>query len=181
MIVAYFTEDEKYLEKGDYRKDFDANSIAELVSNIKVKEPVLIKASSKDIFDFKFNTNPKIEGDFDFEVLKSEESIEVPIFDYQKVQQDAKNDVSYALYEVNEKYHNLLGKEIYFCKDRAIQLFLVKDRDVCTFMYEDWRELKKNVLQKNEIGEILVSKMWLTDTEIAEEIANGNLATQEGR
>ena len=74
-----------------------------------------------------------------------------------------------------------MGKEIYFCKDRAIQLFLVKDRDVCTFMYEDWQELKKNVLQKNEIGELLVAKMWLTDTEIAEEIAKGNLATQEGR
>lgn len=177
MIVAYFTENEKYLKKGDYRKDFNVNSITELVSNIKVKEPVLIKANSKDIFDFKFNTNPKIEGDFDFEVLKSEESIEVPIFDYQKVQQDAKNDVSYALYPVNEKWHNLLGKEIYFCKDRAIQLFLVKDRDVCTFLYDDWRELKKNVLEKNEIGELLVAKMFFTD----EEIANGNLATQEGR
>ena len=49
MITAYFTQDEKYLEKGDYRKNFDVNSIAELVSNIKVKEPVLIKANSKDI------------------------------------------------------------------------------------------------------------------------------------
>ena len=175
-IVAYFTENEKYLEKGDYRKDFDVNSIAELVSNIKVKEPVLIKANSKDIFDFKFNTNPKFEGDFDFEVLKSEESVEVPVFDYQKVQQDAKNDVSYALYDVNEKYHNLLGKEIYFCKDRAIQLFLVKDRDVCTFMYEDWRELKKNVLEKNEIGELLTYKMFFTDEKIEQ-----LFATQEGR
>lgn len=107
--------------------------------------------------------------------------MEVPVFDYQKVQQDAKNDVSYALYPVNEKWHNLLGKEIYFCKDRAIQLFLVKDRDICTFLYEDWRELKKNVLQKNEISEMLVSKMFLTDAEIAEEIANGNLVMEEGR
>lgn len=175
MIVAYFTENEKYLEKGDYRKSFDVSSIAELVSNIKVKEPVLIKASSKDIFDFKFNTNPKIEGDFDFEVLKTEETLEIPVFDYQKVQQDVKNDVSYALYEVSEKYQNLLGKEIYFCKDRAIQLFLVKDRDVCTFMYEDWRELKKNILEKNEIGELLTYKMFCTDEEIEQ------LATQEGR
>lgn len=175
MIVAYFTENEKYLEKGDYRKSFDVSSIAELVSNIKVKEPVLIKASSKDIFDFKFNTNPKIEGDFDFEVLKTEETLEIPVFDYQKVQQDVKNDVSYALYEVSEKYQNLLGKEIYFCKDRAIQLFLVKDRDVCTFMYEDWRELKKNILEKNEIGELLTYKMFCTDEETEQ------LATQEGR
>ena len=168
MIVAYFTENEKYLEKGDYRKDFDANSIAELVSNIKVKEPVLIKANSKDIFDFKFNTNPKIEGNFDFEVLKTEESVEVPIFDYQKVQQDAKNDVSYALYGVNEKYHNILGKEIYFCKDRAIQLFLVKDRDICTFLYSDWRELKDNILKNNEVGKILAAKMFLNDDEMKE-------------
>lgn len=177
MIVAYFTENEKYLKKGDYCKDFDVNSIAELVSNIKVKEPVLIKANSKDIFDFKFNTIPKIEGDFDFEVLKSEESVEMPVFDYQKVQQDAKNDVSYALYEVNEKYHNLLGKEIYFCKDRVIQLYLVKEKDICSFIYSDMNELKKNVLEKNEIGELLTCKMFFTD----EEIANGNLATQEGR
>ena len=34
-----------------------------------------------------------------------------------------------------------------------------------------------NLVNRNEIGELLTCKMFFTD----EEIANGNLATQEGR
>ena len=52
MITAYFTKTTKYLQKDDYRKDFDVTTLADLIGKIKVKEPVLIKASSKDIFDF---------------------------------------------------------------------------------------------------------------------------------
>ena len=42
-------------------------------------------------------------------------------------------------------------------------------------MYSDMNELKNNILQRNEIGELLVSKMFLTDEEIAEEVAKGSI------
>ena len=68
MITAYFTKTTKYLQKDDYRKDFDVTTLADLIGKIKVKEPVLIKASSKDIFDFKFKSG--IVGEFDYEILQ---------------------------------------------------------------------------------------------------------------
>lgn len=175
QIELYYTNSLKYLKLGDYIKYFENENIDDMLGKIKNQDtPVLIRALKEDVIRHKLSDNSKV-------IYTYEEIIEEKVFDYDKVQFDYESDVSYALYPVNEKWHNLLGKEIYFCKDRAIQLFLVKDRDVCTFLYEDWRELKKNVLEKNEIGEILVSKMWLTDAEIAQEIAKGNLATQEGR
>ena len=171
QIELYYTDNLKYLKLGDYIKYFDNESIDEMLAKIKNQEtPVKIRTLKGYLIPHKLSDKSKV-------IYTYEEIQEEKVFDYDKVEFDADSDVSYALYPVNEKWHNLLGKEIYFCKDRAIQLFLVKDRDICTFMYEDWRELKKNVLEKNEIGEQLVNKMWLTD----EEIANGNLATQEGR
>lgn len=171
QIELYYTNGLKYLKLGDYIKYFENESIDDMLGKIKNQDtPVLIRALKEDVIRHKLSDNSKV-------IYTYEEIIEEKVFDYDKVQFDYESEVSYALYPVNEKWHNLLGKEIYFCKDRSIQLFLVKDRDVCTFLYEDWRELKKNVLQKNEIGELLVAKMFFTD----EEIANGNLATQEGR
>ena len=43
-------------------------------------------------------------------------------------------------------------------------------------MYSDMNELKKNVLEKNEIGELLTYKMFFTDEKIEQ-----LFATQEGR
>ena len=171
QIILYYTENLKYLKLGDYVRYFKQENIDDMLACIKNQEtPVKIRTTKEYLIPHKLSDKSKV-------IYTYEEIEEEKIFDYDKVQFDGDNDVSYALYPVNEKWHNLLGKEIYFCKDRAIQLFLVKDRDVCTFLYEDWRELKKNVLEKNKIGELLTCKMFFTD----EEIEQGNLATQEGR
>lgn len=170
MIIAYYTRSLKYLQKDNYKKTFDVNSITELLNKIKIKDKVLIKASSKDIFDFKFSSDKKnIDFDIDYVALNEEESIEKPIFDYDMVEQDYKNDVAYALYPVAENWQHILGKEIYFCRDRAIQLYLVKEKDICTFLYSDMEKLKNDILTTGEIGLELVNKFGLTDEEIENE------------
>ena len=170
QITLYYTENLKYLKLGDYVRYFEQESIDEMLVCIKNQEtPVKIRTTKEYLIPHKLSDKSKV-------IYTYEEIEEEKIFDYEKVQQDAKNDVSYALYPVNEKYQNLLGKAIYFCKDKAMQLFLVKEKDICSFMYSDMSELKNNILQRNEIGYLLTLKMSFTDTEIEQ-----LLATQEGK
>ena len=93
MIMAFFTENEKYLQKGDYRKDFNVNSISELISNIKVKENILIKDlhSENTIID----TNKITIIDIDnYNYLLTENIINKTLFD---------NEINYKTYKFFEK------------------------------------------------------------------------------
>lgn len=162
QIELYYTYNLKYLKLGDYVRYFEQESIDDMLACIKNQEtPVKIRTTKEYLIPHKLSDKSKV-------IYTYEEVEEEKIFDYDKVQFDGDNDVSYALYEVNEKYQNLLGKEIYFCKDRAIQLYLVKEKDICSFMYSDLNELKNNILHRNEIGDNLCTKMFLTDEQIAE-------------
>ena len=167
MIIAYYTENEKYLQKDDFRKDFKVNSLEELIDKIKVKDKVLIKASKKDIFDFKFNL-PITDADiYEYEILKKKVETE-PIFDYNSVEIDRKENVAYGVYSVNEKWHKILGKEIYFCQNNELLLCLVQEKDVCAFLYDDWEQLRNNLISEGEMGEILCAKMFCTKEQIEE-------------
>lgn len=162
QIELYYTDNFKYLKLGDYIKYFDNESIDDMLSKIKNQEtPVKIRTLKEYLIPHKLSDKSKV-------IYTYEEIQEEKVFDYDKVEFDFDAGVSYALYPVNEKWHNILGKEIYFCKDRNIQLFLTKDRDICTFLYSDWRELKDNILKNNEVGKILAAKMFATDDEMKE-------------
>lgn len=147
MIVAYFTKNEKYLEKGDYRKDFDANSIAELVSNIKVKEPVLIKAKSRDIFDFKYNNH--IDGDFDFEIIEDDNS-----FNKQTIVEDLKSlhtgKKTYICYSVKPELQDRIGKIVYLTKDKDIKEYIMKNSNDLAIEVSELREFHNKVLKNDK-------------------------------
>ena len=151
MIVAYFTENEKYLKKGDYRKDFDANSIAELVSNIKVKELVLIKAKSRDIFDFKYNNH--IDGDFDFEIIEDDNS-----FNKQTIVEDLKSlhtgKKTYVCYSVKPELQDRIGKIVYLTKNKDIKEYIMKNSNDLAIEVSELKEFHNKVL-KNDKGYIV--------------------------
>lgn len=168
MITAYYTKDLKYLQKGAYKKIFEVDSIAELLSKIKVQDKILVKAVSKDIFNFKFNTNTDLQGlDIDFEVINEVENVENPIFDYASIERDYESEVSYAKYSVAKNWQYLLGDEVYFCRERNMQLYLVKTYKRLCFLFTDLMEVKNGLLKDGEIPEDITTRMYLTDDEIA--------------
>lgn len=160
QIELYYTDNLKYLKLGDYIKYFEDESIDDMLAKIKNPEtPVKIRTLKEYLIPHKLSNKSKV-------IYTYEEIEEIPLFDYEQVESDFDNGVSYALYPVNEKWQEILGKEIYFCRRREIQLFLVKDRDVLTFLYEDMPKLKSSVLQNYEINEKLLEKMFFTDEEL---------------
>ena len=167
MIVAYFTENEKYLQKDDYKKSFDVSNIAELVSKVRVKEPILIKAKSRDIFDFKYNSH--IEGDFDFEILSDTNLIEL---NETIVKQDLKalydGITDYVKYSVKPEWQNVLGKIVYLVKDRELQRNIVDKQDTFAFMPEDLSELVEGLKRNGEIPQKVLLKCFFDGREIEE-------------
>lgn len=162
QIELYYTYNLKYLKLGDYVRHFKQESIDEMLACIKNQDtPVKIRAVKEFLIPHKFSDKSKV-------IYTYEEIKEDKIFDYDKVCDDSDNNVSYGLYPVNERYHSLLGKVIYFCQDRNSQIYLTKEKDICTFLYSDWREVRDNILRDNNIGAKLTAKMFFTDAEMAD-------------
>ena len=150
MITAYFTEKQKYLQKDDYRKNFDVSSLAELIGKIKVKEPVLIKANSKDIFDFKFKSG--IEGEFEYEVVSDILSLTSDIVrsDLQGLLSGTLNFVAYK-----PKNIDLLGQKCYLVANRDWQKWFIKKGDMALTLDDlkdlDYKKVVKIMFDGKEI------------------------------
>lgn len=164
MITAFFTPYYKFLQKDSYLKFFnEVESLSDLIAKIKVEDKIKIYAHSKNIIKFQFgNTNSNIE----YEFLEDSE-----IFD------DFINEGDKVKGKVKEKWRSFFGEYLYLVQDREEQIRIVKDIDLCAIQATDINQLRDNLVNRNEIGELLTCKMFFTD----EEIANGNLATQEKR
>ena len=163
MIIAFFTPYYKFLQKDNYLKFFnDVDSLSDLIAKIKVEDKIKIYAHSKDIIKFQFgNTNSNIE----YELLKDSE-----IFD------DFINEGDKVKGKVKEKWHSFFGEYLYLVQDREEQIRVVNDIDLCAIQATDINQLRDNLVNRNELGELLTYKMFFNDREIAE-----MLATQEGR
>lgn len=162
MIIAFFTPYYKFLQKDSYLKFFnEVESLTDLIAKIKIEDKIKIYAHSKDIIKFQFgNTNSNIE----YEFLEDND-----IFD------DFINEGDKVKGKVKEKWHSFFGEYLYLVQDREEQIRVVKDIDLCAIQATDINQLRDNLVNHNEIGELLVSKMWLTDEQIAEEISKGNI------
>ena len=150
MITAYFTEKQKYLQKDDYRKDFDVSSLAELIGKIKVKEPVLIKANSKDIFDFKFKSG--IEGEFEYEVVSDILAL-TPDIVHSDLQGLRSGTLNYVAYKPKNK--DLLGEKCYLVANRQWQKWFIKKGDMALTLDDikdlDFKKVVKIMFDGKEI------------------------------
>lgn len=162
MITAFFTPYYKFLQKDSYLKFFnEVENLNDLIAKIKVEDKIKIYAHSKDIIKFQFgNTNSNIE----YEFLEDSE-----IFD------DFINEGDKVKGKVKEKWNWFFGEYLYLVQDRTEQIRVVNDLDVCAIQATDINQLRDNLINCNEIGELLTYKMFCTDEEIKQ------LATQEGR
>lgn len=163
QIELYYTEDLKYLKLGDYIKNFENNeSIDDMLSCIKNKEqPVKIRTSKENIVRHKLSNNFKV-------IYSYEEIMDDKIFDYTLLEEDIDSGVAYSSYKVmSEKYKDVLGEEIYFCRNREILRYIVKNRDALAFLFEDLPELRKNLQKTGNIGERLTVQMFFEDCEDA--------------
>ena len=158
MITAYFTETQKYLQKDDYRKDFDVSSIEELVSKIKVSEPILIKASSKDIFDFKFKS--KIQGQFEYEVVGDIIKL-TPNTAKSDIETLYNGTCSYVAYKPKDKYKDLLGDKCYIVADKIKQKYFVQKGNLALTLDDlkqpiDFAKVVKIVFEGKEIEDVQI-------------------------
>ena len=163
MITAFFTPYYKFLQKDNYLKFFnEIESLNDLIAKIKVEDKIKIYAHSKDIIKFQFgNTNSNIE----YEFLEDSD-----IFD------NFINEGNKVKGKVKEKWHSLFGEYLYLVQDREEQIRVVNDLDVYAIQATDINQLRDNLVNRSEINELLVYKMFFNDKEIAE-----MLTTQEGR
>ena len=140
MITAYFTLKEKYLSKDDYRKDFEVDTIEELLSKIKIDEEILLKSDKKHILEFLLkNKNEKI---------KTEIVEELPILDF-----NANYDFDGHLkLRVPKKWQALLGNTIHIVKDIKEASTIFWEKDEFAFPIKSLSIVKRDVLN----GEISV-------------------------
>ena len=170
-IYALFLEDNKCLMKDDYKKSFDVDfnekGLLKMLSAIKIQDDIVIFINDKKLYS-------KVRFSLDFKDYKV---TKVPFFDENSKNKDFDwlNREDYIECSVKKEWQSWLGKEIIICNDRTKQIQLVNDLDLCTFMANDVTELRDNLINRNEIGDSLVNKMFCTDEEIEQ------LATQEGR
>ena len=163
MIIAYYTEAEKYLQKDDYRKDFDVDSLEELVSYIKSKEHIVIKAKKQDIFDFKFKS--KIDGDFEYVILGDCVSLTDKI-----IQQDLKElsngTTDYVKYSVKSELQKILGKHVYLVKDRDLKDKFLEKGSEFVFVIDDIAELVNSLKKSGEISQKVLLKQFFDGREV---------------
>lgn len=155
MITAFFTSYYKFLQKDSYLKFFnEVESLNDLIDKIKIEDEIKIYAHSRDIIKFQFgNTNPNVEYIFLEDGALFDECV---------------NENELVKARVKECWRSLLGENIYLVQDREKQIQLINDLDLCAFQATDINELKNNLVNNNEIGELLTYKMFFNDKEIKE-------------
>lgn len=160
-IELYYTNSLKYLKCGKYQKYFQNESIDDMLACIKNQDtPVRIRANKENIVKHKLSDKSKVI--YTYEELKEEE-----IFDYASIERDYESEVSYAKYSVAKNWQYLLGDEVYFCRERNMQLYLVKTYKRLCFLFTDLMKVKTGLLKDGEIPEDITTRMYLTDDEIA--------------
>ena len=163
MITAFFTPYYKFLQKDSYLKFFnEVENLNDLIEKIKVEDKIKIYAHSKDIIKFQFGN---IQQNVEYVFLEDNILFDKFINNGDKVKVNVK-----------EQWQDILGKCMYFVQDRNEQIDIVEDLDMIAIQATDINELKNNLINCNEIGELLTYKMFFNDKEITE-----MLATQEGR
>ena len=157
MIVAYYTNKEKYLQKENYRKDFDVNSLEELIKQIKVDEPILIMAKKQDVFDFKFKS--KIDGNFDYKIISDENDFneETICRDLSELHRGLKD---YVKYSVKPELQDKIGKVVYLTKDRDIRDYILKNTNDLAIEVSQLGEFHHKVLSNGDITKYLVKLMF---------------------
>lgn len=163
QIECYYTDNLKYLKLGDYIRYFEGNeSIDDMLACIKNQEtPVKIRTTKEYLIRHKLSDKSRVIYSYD-------EIWEEIIFDYSSVEYDRGSDVAYALYDVvnNQKWRDILGEKICFCRNRELQLYLAREKKEGVFLYDDLEELKNGLLKEGKIPDNLVIKMNCTDKEI---------------
>ena len=148
MIIAYYTDKEKYLQKDDYRKDFEVNSLKELINKIKTNdETILIKAKKEDIFEFKFKSG--LVGDFEYEIISdkvefNEQSIIQDLYELNKGIRD------YVKYLVRPKLQDRIGKTVYLTKDKDIKETIMKNSNDLAIEVNELMEFHNKVLKNDK-------------------------------
>lgn len=160
MITAYFTNTLKYLEKGNYRKEFDVNSIIELIDKIKAKnEKILIKAKSKDIFDFKFNYGDENEDIYEYDFLPDK-----PVFGKNPVenilQHFIESKADFMDYSVIDMWQDKLGKLIFICNSKEKKDEILNENVYLAFLPPDLEELQNGMIKENAIPESVVNSIF---------------------
>lgn len=161
-IYAMFSPKNKMLIRGDYRKSFDVEftekGLKKMLEAIRVQEKTIVFVDNKSLY-LKVRFSPVFN---DYCIEKK------PFFDENSRNKDfdwiEKDD--YIECEVDQKWQNILGRSIAICNTRLLQLKIVNDLDLCTFLATDIEELKHNLLSTGKIGEKLTLKFILTDEEI---------------
>lgn len=162
MITAFFTPYYKFLQKDSYLKFFnEVESLNDLIEKIKVEDKIKIYAHSKDIIKFQFGN---IQQNVEYVFLEDNILFDKFINNGDKVKVNVK-----------KQWQDILGKCIYFVQDRNEQIDIVEDLDMIAIQATDINQLRDNLVNRNEIGELLTYKMFCTDEEIEQ------LATQEGK
>lgn len=160
-IELYYTNSLKYLKCGKYQKYFQNESIDDMLACIKNQDtPVRIRANRENIVKHKLSDKSRVI--YTYEELKEEE-----IFDYSSVERDYDSEVSYAKYSVAKNWQKLLGNEVYFCRERNMQLYLVKTYKRLCFLFTDLIEVKNGLLKNGEIPDDVTTRMYLTDEDIS--------------
>ena len=137
MIIAYFSDTKKYLQKDDYKKEFDVNNLVELVSKIKVKEPILIRATKEEIDNFKVFS--LLDGDFTYEVINDVIPLTSDIVsaDLQKIRN---GELSHVLYKTKAENRDLLGDKVYIVDTKARQQYFIQNKGVLALTLDDLKE-----------------------------------------
>ena len=137
MIVAYFSETQKYLQKDDYKKEFEVNNLIELIGKIKVKEPVLIKSTKEEIDNFKvFNL---FEGDFEYEIISGVIPLTSEIIS-SDLNRLARGDIGHVLYKTKSENVDLLGNKVYIVADKIKQQYFIQNKGVLALTLDDLKE-----------------------------------------
>ena len=148
MIIAYYMDNEKYLQKDDYKKNFEVNSLKELISKIKNNnETILIKAKKEDIFEFQFKSG--IVGDFEYEIIS--DKVE---FNEQSIIQDLyelnKGIRNYVKYSVRTELQDRIGKIVYLTKNKDIKEYIMKNSNDLAIEVNELREFHNKVMSNDK-------------------------------
>lgn len=153
MITAYYTDTKKYLQKDNYIKHFDVNSLDELVKHIKIDDDILIKANSADILKFKLKNKNK---NISYQIIHDVEPLTKDTVnnDLTLLEQGLK---SYIIYK--PKNTALYGERVYLTKDMATCSHLNKTGKYLAVCISQLKDMVSNpqkiMLQNTFLGKVI--------------------------
>lgn len=163
-IYAMFSPKIKMLIRGNYKKSFDVDfsekGLRKMLGAIKLQEKTIVFIDDKQLY-----IKARFSPDFnDFRIERK------PYFDKNSKNRDFDwiSSDDYIECEVMPEWWNVLGKTIFICNNRKMQVSLAAEYDICTFLYSDVEKLKEELLKTGGFGIELTSKMFLDDGGVKE-------------